>query len=119
MIDRTKSSSLLYQNTGGGGVLDVIITVGQYRSPLSYIYLINLKRVHVAKDTKILGCGLRSPHTRPKLTLIIAEESKFGNLARCLLLLPKTCPAFSLLEVVPDVIVVFVVPHEESSRVVK
>jgi hypothetical protein len=61
MIDRTKSSTLLYQNTG---ILDAITTVGQHRSSLSYDYLIILKRVHVAKDTEILGCRL-------KLTLVI------------------------------------------------
>lgn len=84
MIDRTKDSSLLYQNTGGwegGVVLDVIITVREHRSPLSYIYLIILNRVQVAKDTKILGCGFHSSHTRPKLTFIIAEESKFQGVS--------------------------------------
>lgn len=50
MIDRTKSSTLLYQNTG---ILDVITTVGQHISSLFYDYLIILKRVHVAKDTQI------------------------------------------------------------------
>jgi len=88
----------------------VITTVGQHGSTLSCIYLIIRKRVHVAKYTnKNLKLWASQLSYSTETNSDHRGRSKFGNLTRRLLLLPKTCPAFSLLGAVPDVMVVFAV----------